>query len=71
MTWHVLRLWTDEPPDVEGICKYTAQPTMGGPTAWRLGKALTIPHCKNLMCYKTFHKPWTWTDSLERCKQQK
>jgi len=53
MTWHVLRLWIDEPPDVEGICKYTAQPTMGGPMAWRLGKALSIPHCKNLMCYKT------------------
>jgi len=23
----------DEPSEVEGICKYTAQPTMGGPTA--------------------------------------
>jgi hypothetical protein len=45
----------DEPPDVEGTCKYIAQPTMGGPPAWRLGKVLIIPHCKNLMCYKTFH----------------
>jgi len=42
----------DKPPYVEGICKYTAQTTVGGPTAWRLGKVLTIPHCKNLMCYK-------------------
>ena len=30
------------------------QPTRAGPPAWGLGKVLTTPHRKNVLCYETF-----------------
>ena len=45
---------------------------MGGPPAWGLGEVLTTPHHKKYPVTNCLQvKPWTWTDTLARHKQQK
>jgi hypothetical protein len=56
--WRVLSLRMEERPPIwrvtENKLSSRGGPKRAGHPAWGLGVVLTIPHCKNISCYKMF-----------------